>query len=125
VRIGDAVGTFKRGMLTELAVTLDEWYLVAEAAVREWPVEWVTVPQVPGLGFWIDPPGDTSPRRLNAALQTPIWASDSPFSPAAREFESRAALASAASRSSAALVADVRDAAGVAHWPDPLTKWPV
>jgi hypothetical protein len=36
-------------MLGELAITLDEWYAVATAALRNWPISLVSITDVSGL----------------------------------------------------------------------------
>lgn len=56
VRIGNALGTFTRGMLTELTVTLGEWADAAGRAMAGWPLERVTVSESPGLRFEVSPP---------------------------------------------------------------------
>ena len=53
VRIGDTLGIFARGMLAELSLTLGDWYAVACDAVAAWPIERVTITDVPGLFFTI------------------------------------------------------------------------
>jgi uncharacterized protein (TIGR02996 family) len=69
VRLGRVTGEFARGMLVGLSVRLGEWLDVCGRAVARWPVERVTVSDLPGLSFWIDPPDDDSPGwRLTAAL---------------------------------------------------------
>ena len=42
-------GVYERGLLAELIVTLEEWYAVAERALRTWPLERVTVADVPEI----------------------------------------------------------------------------
>jgi hypothetical protein len=48
-------------MLTGLTVTLDGWYDAAGRALAAWPVGRVTVSDVPGLAFWVSPPGCDRP----------------------------------------------------------------
>jgi hypothetical protein len=55
VRVGGAVGTFSRGMLAEVAVTLDQWYDLAGPALAAWPVERATIVGAPGLSFAVAP----------------------------------------------------------------------
>ncbi len=55
VRVGASRGVFVRGVLTELELTLGEWYAVASAALAVWPVELVRVSDVPGLTFTVGP----------------------------------------------------------------------
>ncbi|MDB5306469.1 MAG: hypothetical protein JWO38_671 [Gemmataceae bacterium] len=50
-RVGSAAGVFVQGMLAELAVTLDECVTSGAAALARWPVERITVLDVPGLVF--------------------------------------------------------------------------
>jgi uncharacterized protein (TIGR02996 family) len=69
VRMGATVGTFSRGMLSELTVTLGEWYDIAPAALLAWPVEAVSVSDVPGLTIRAEPPGDERTEwRLSGSL---------------------------------------------------------
>src|SRR5262249_22684436 len=60
VRVGKAAGMFGRGMLAGLTLMLGEWYEVASRALSVWPVEQVTITDVPGLSFSVSAP--TPPR---------------------------------------------------------------
>jgi uncharacterized protein (TIGR02996 family) len=69
LRLGPVTGEFARGMLVSLTARLVEWLDVCRRAVAAWPIERVTIRDVPGLSFWIDPPGEDNPGwRLTAAL---------------------------------------------------------
>jgi uncharacterized protein (TIGR02996 family) len=69
VRVGPSTGVFTRGLLSELAVALLDWYECASRALTRWPVERATITDAPGLSFWIDPPTDDRPTwRLSAAV---------------------------------------------------------
>jgi hypothetical protein len=69
VRIGDVAGIFTRGMLSELSLTLGQWYAVASAAIAAWPLERATILDVPGLVFTIT---EASPGwNLGARLKVP------------------------------------------------------
>jgi uncharacterized protein (TIGR02996 family) len=61
VQIGPTTGEFERGMLAGLTATLAGWYDAAERALAAWPVERVTVSDVPGRAFWVSPPGGDRP----------------------------------------------------------------
>jgi hypothetical protein len=54
VRIGAAIGVFTRGLLTELEVTLGEWYALAAPALEAWPIACVRASDVPGLSFEVE-----------------------------------------------------------------------
>lgn len=56
VRIGANSGQFERGMLIGLSVALEEWFEIAERALATCPVERVSVRDVPGMAFWVEPP---------------------------------------------------------------------
>jgi len=43
IRIGDVLGIFARGMLSELSLTLGEWYAVGSKAFTSWPLERVSI----------------------------------------------------------------------------------
>ena len=57
VRVGDSVGTFTRGMMAELTLTLADWYSLSPAALAAWPIERVIITDVPGLVFAVESPG--------------------------------------------------------------------
>ena len=69
VRIGAAVGTFTRGLLAELSVTLGEWFAVAPVALTMWPLELATATDIPGLPFAVEMTGSTW--RLVGRLRVP------------------------------------------------------
>jgi uncharacterized protein (TIGR02996 family) len=142
VRVGPAAGEFERGMLAGLTVTLDEWSAAAPAALAAWPVEGVSVADVPGMAFWVTPPeGEPGRWRLITALTT----QEVPFrrrgwllghllgprptnppqpTPAVRltaeaDFPDRAVLVARIRDASAELVGRLRDEAG-GRWPRPL-----
>jgi hypothetical protein len=134
VRVGSFVGVFTRGLLAELEVPLGEWFAVAGPALSSWPVERVRASDVPGLSFALEPIADgwritgrvRMPRRNipltelaippamapGAVLtQSPEWAAD-------QFFADRTALIEGAARECAAIVDDLKDAAGD-RWPRP------
>jgi hypothetical protein len=146
VRSRDAAATFARGMLAELAVTLDEWYDIGlHGVLARWPVEVVLALDVPGLAFWVEPPGDGGPswrlearlavmplrppgrrrgllRRLGAAVfgtpESEVRPLEALSWSACEDFPNRAALVASVEPASGVLVEELRGAAG-AHWPDP------
>jgi uncharacterized protein (TIGR02996 family) len=61
VRIGPTTAEFERGMVVGLTLTLGEWYDVAGRALAAWPVERVSVRDVPGLSVWVSPPTAARP----------------------------------------------------------------
>ncbi|MFO0822571.1 MAG: TIGR02996 domain-containing protein [Gemmataceae bacterium] len=72
VRVGTSLGVFTRGLLAELSVTLSEWQTIATTALASWPIELVTVTDLPGLGFHIAAPDGEQPCwRLAAKLRFP------------------------------------------------------
>jgi uncharacterized protein (TIGR02996 family) len=133
VRIGSSVGTFRRGLLTELELALGDWYRIAAPALSSWPIESVRASDVPGLSFELERPtsgwritgrvrlarrnvpltghGIPSAIAPGAVLAEPAgqWAAD-------QFFADRTALVSGAARECAALVDDLKDAAGD-RWP--------
>jgi uncharacterized protein (TIGR02996 family) len=135
VRLGPAAGTFTRGLLAELEVTLGEWYTLCASALAIWPIERVRIADVPGLSFQIEHlttkwrlTGQVRlPRRnvplIRHAVPTAIapgavlthseadWAAD-------QLFADRAALVACVAKESMAIVADLMDAAGD-RWPHP------
>jgi uncharacterized protein (TIGR02996 family) len=138
-RVGRASGEFARGMLTGLTVSLVEWYVSGPVALAAWPVERVTVSDVPGLSFGIDRP-EVSPAgwRLSAAVRVParrVPLTGGPIaaalSPAAvldesagewsteEVFPDRAALVAGVTSASAGLVEALKDEAGD-RWPRPF-----
>lgn len=71
VRIGAVTGVFTRGMLSELSVTLGDWYSVGAAALAKWPLQLATINDIPGLSFSIEPV--TGEWVLTARLQLRGW----------------------------------------------------
>ncbi len=135
VRIGDVIGNFARGMLSELAITLAEWYTVAEKVVAAWPIERVTTTDVPGLLFSIanKPEGWCLTARLRLPWRRvplsgsviPSAVSSVPFlidGPADWYFEhlfaDRAALVAGIASASQVLVLELLEVAGD-RWPTP------
>jgi uncharacterized protein (TIGR02996 family) len=135
VRVGSSRGTFARGLLAELEVTLGEWYALAGLALAAWPVERVVVSDVPGLAFLVE--RLASGWRLTGAVRLPRRnvpltgnAVPTAISPGAvlthapadwgadQFFPDRAALVNGIAKESAAIVADLMDAAGD-RWPRP------
>ena len=138
VRVGAGVGTFTRGMLAELTLTLAEWYAVATTAVATWPIESASVADVPGLTFTIQPIG--SGWRLSARLRVvgrrvSLLGGIVPAAVAPRAvldesaadwrveelFGDWSALVAGVAGASAALVADLREVAAD-RWPSPPRK---
>jgi uncharacterized protein (TIGR02996 family) len=137
-RVGQSAGVFTRGMLSELEVTLGEWYAVAAKALSAWPLERVRASDVPGLSFeirrvsngWgltgrvrllrrnVPLTGHAVPAAIapGAVLTDPAteWAAD-------QFFADRAALIAGIARESAAIVEDLKDAAGD-RWPRPRQR---
>jgi hypothetical protein len=133
--VGPAAGTFVRGLLAELEVTLGEWYAVAAPALAAWPLERVRVSDVPGLSFEVQRlaegwrvtgrvrlPRRNVPLTGNAVLTaispgavlthaSAEWAAD-------QFFADRSALVVGAAKESAAIMDDLKDAAGE-RWPRP------
>jgi uncharacterized protein (TIGR02996 family) len=133
VRVGESAGVFARGLLSELELPLDRWYAVAPDALRRWPLGRVRAIDVPGLGFEVEQleggwrlTGRVRLPRRNVPLTGHVipaayapgamlaesgaeWAAD-------QLFPDRAALAEGASRESAAIVSDLKEAAGD-RWP--------
>jgi uncharacterized protein (TIGR02996 family) len=136
VRIGDTRGVFARGMLAELAGTLEQWLAVAGAALAAWPVERVTATDAPGLTFAVQ--RFAAGWRLEARLKlggrrVPMsGASVLPFGMSAapvpadgpaewwveERFADRAVLVEGIVGASRVLVADLRQIAGD-RWPCP------
>ncbi|MCE9562588.1 MAG: TIGR02996 domain-containing protein [Planctomycetes bacterium] len=138
VRIGDALGTFTRGMLAELSLTLGEWYAVAPKSLASWPLEQVAIRDVPGLVFTFEKNADDwllaaqlkVPGRRVSLLGSviPSGVSSSAMlvdGPADWRIEarlpSRALLVADSASTSASLVADLREVAGD-RWPSPPRK---
>ena len=72
VRIGPARAEFQRGMLIRLSITLGEWYDIAGRAMAAWPLERVLIRELPGVGFWVEPPVEDRPGwTLEASLSVP------------------------------------------------------
>lgn len=138
VRLGNAAGVFERGMLTELAVTLEQWYSAAPIALLMWPLARGVIRDVPGLTFGVHAPDESADTwRLSATLRVPgrrlrlgggfLAAALSPDAflaeseatwTAEDEFPDRAALVAAVASTSARLVADLKDVARD-RWPMP------
>ncbi|MDB5307380.1 MAG: hypothetical protein JWO38_1582 [Gemmataceae bacterium] len=138
VRVGSVVGVFERGLLTELAVALEEWYAAAPGALAAWPVARATVADVPGLSFAVLPPGARRPKwELAASVQVPgrrvrltggvLAASLAPSAfltedaggwTVKEEFQTREDLTAAITAASARLVAELREVAAD-RWPTP------
>jgi uncharacterized protein (TIGR02996 family) len=138
VRVGESAGVFARGMLAELELPLDRWYAVAYDVLRRWPLDRVRATDVPGLSFAVERleggwrlTGRVRLPRRNVPLTGHVipsayapgamlaesgaeWAAD-------QHFADRAALAEGVGRESAAIVADLKDAAGD-RWPRPRTR---
>lgn len=57
VHIGDASGTYTRGMLAELNAPLRTWVAVGRTVLETNPLERATITDVPGLSFAVEPPG--------------------------------------------------------------------
>jgi hypothetical protein len=129
VRVGEAVGTFARGMLAEQSVTLGEWYAVAPLALAAWPLEGARVTDVPGLSFEVAPGRSAwvlAARLRVPARRVPLGGGPIPGAvapaPTLREgagdwrveelFPDRPALVAGLARVSAELVGDLRDFAG-------------
>jgi uncharacterized protein (TIGR02996 family) len=142
VRAGDALGVFTRGMLSEFAVELEEWFDLARPALASWPVERATITDVPGLVFAVGPPGApggswllearlrlprrnvpmTGPRIIPSAVSPlPVLVEDRAEWRAEELFPDRAALVAGAGSASQVLAADLKDAAGE-RWPSPPRK---
>jgi uncharacterized protein (TIGR02996 family) len=144
IQIGGTFGVFERGMLSELYITLGQWYEVAQKALS-WPLKRVIVQDVPGLAFWIDPPTEertewllslsltrqpqrpsSAPRGFFRRLAAAVFGTpDSEIRPLApmrwsseRLFHEREELVASIVSASASLVDKVRtDATG--YWPSP------
>lgn len=135
VRIGSCAGVFVRGLLTELEITLGEWYTLASSVLTLWPIEVVRATDVPGLSFVVEQlkqgwqlTGRVHLPRRNVPLTrhtipTAIapgavlthasaeWAAD-------QFFADRTALVAEIAKESASIVEDLKDAAGD-RWPSP------
>jgi len=143
VRVGASAGTFERGLLAGLSVSLGAWYALAPAALAAWPLESAAATDVPGLALYVEAPGEGRPAwRLSAALtvQVPrrltlgpdpglvgrlgaaVFRTPEPAHPqrwtAEEPFPSRAALVARVAPASAALAGRLRDEAGD-DWPPP------
>jgi uncharacterized protein (TIGR02996 family) len=138
VRVGESAGVFARGLLSELELPLDRWYAAADDVLRRWPLDRVRAADVPGLGFEIERLEDgwrltgrvRLPRRnvqltgfsMPAAIAAGAVLAETGAEWAADQlFPDRAALAEGASRESAAIVADLKEAAGD-RWPRPRLR---
>lgn len=135
VRIGAFAGVFTRGLLTELEVTLGEWYTLAATTLTTWPVERVRASDVPGLSFQIERLADgwqltgqvRLPRRNVPLIGQAIPSAISPGAVlihsdaewgADQFFADRVTLVAGIAKESASIVADLMDAAGD-RWPHP------
>ena len=117
--------------------TLGEWYAVAVAALRSWPVGRAAVRDVPGMGFWIDRADDRARRwRVTAGLTTqrrrragilqrvfgPSPVDTTPVEPnrwaAERVFSTRPEMVDGIGGTLPALVNELRGQVGAA-WPPP------
>lgn len=87
VRVGGVAGTFARGLLAEIDLSLDGWHRIAERVLAASPLEQVSVSDVPGLRFRIEHlPGawrvtshlKLQPRRIALTTTGPIPSSVSP-----------------------------------------------
>ncbi len=135
VRVGAPAGAFRRGLLAELELPLADWVAVAGAALAAWPIERVRAADVPGLSFEVDRLPDGW--RLSGRVRLPRRnvpmtgrASPSIIAPGAvltqspadwaadQLFADRTALVEGAARECAALVDDLKAAAGD-RWPRP------
>jgi len=138
VRIGDLLGIFTRGMLSELSLTLGEWYAIASKAFTSWPLERVSITDVPGLSFIIERNnagwclrGRLDVRGRRVPLTTcvvPLGVAPSSFlldAPAnwvvEEQFATRVELVDRIGAVSAQLVDDLRETAGD-RWPSPPRK---
>ena len=138
VRIGQTMGTFTRGMLSELSVSLNDWYTHAPLALAKWPLASGTILDATGLRFEIVP--DSPGWRLTARLVVParrvllggglLPAAVAPL-PTLREesgdwhaverFPDRTALLAGLTRTSMEFVQDLRAVAGD-RWPSPQRR---
>lgn len=130
VRVGEAAGTFRRGMLAELSVPLGEGYAVGPLALASWPLEGARVTDVPGRSAWVLAARLRVPARRIPLGGGPVPAAVAP-APALREeagnwrveerFPDRPSLVEGLVRVSAELAEDLRDFAGD-RWPSPPRK---
>jgi uncharacterized protein (TIGR02996 family) len=138
VRVGECVGVFARGLLAELDAPLDAWLAVATRALGAWPLERVRATDVPGLSFAVEQAEDgwrvtgrvRLPRRnvpLTGHAFPAAFAPGAVLAEAGAEwaadqvFADRAALVAGVAKESAAIVADLQDAAGD-RWPRPRVR---
>jgi len=143
VRVGEVVGLFKRGMLCELSLTIEQWCAIAERAVATWPIERISITNVPGLAFGVTKV--SASWSLSARLQLPgrrvalsgsvslgeLVPSSMSSAPALIDgaadwrveepFATRDALVRSVAPMSAELVASLREVAGN-RWPSPPRK---
>ena len=129
------MGVFTRGMLSELDVSLGEWYAIAARALSAWPIERVRATDVPGLSFTVEQleQGWRITGRLKTPRRTvPLTGSEVSFAYvsgavltqssadwAANEFlPDRDALIQGVTKECALIADDLKDAAG-ARWPPP------
>ena len=129
------MGVFARGMLSELDVTLGEWYAIAPRALSAWPIEWVRATDAPGLSFAVEQfeQGWRITGRLKTPRRTvPLTGGEVSFAYvsgavltqssadwAANEFfPDRDALVQCAAKECALIADDLKDATGD-RWPPP------
>lgn len=55
MRLGERSALFSRGMLSDIGVTLDEWYSFGKTILQQTPLEKVAIIDVNGLSFAIEP----------------------------------------------------------------------
>jgi uncharacterized protein (TIGR02996 family) len=138
VRVGAAVGVFRRGLLAEVDVTLAEWVAGAERALAGWPIELVRATDVPGLCFRVDrrPDGWRLSARVklpgrnvpltglampSAMAPTVVLAHSSAELAADQLFPTRDELVANAARECAALADELKAEAGD-RWPRPRRR---
>jgi uncharacterized protein (TIGR02996 family) len=138
VRIGPSAGIFTRGLISEFETTLGEWYAVSALAITAWPIERVRVSDVPGLAFEIHRlpdgwrlTGRVRVQRRNvpltgtvapaAIVPGAVLVDDATDWSADQFFADRAALVDGITNECAAIVEDLKDAAGD-RWPRPRRR---
>ncbi len=133
VRIGASAGVFRRGLLSELDVSLARWSAVAAPVLSAWPIERVRASDVPGLSFEMTPVATgwrltgrvKMPRRNVPLIRTAVPTAIAPGAVltdssaelvADQLFPDRPSLVAGAVRECEALVKELADAAGD-RWP--------